>query len=762
MEASSLKHDRPTIGILTGRSILRGNESDQYRLLVLRGIQSAAKIKKCNIVVSWGIRPFIDINHIFPAWSVVSSESDFIPVGPWNMDGLIAFTPLGDEDRSLYLQKLLDEGYPVLFIATGESGPTISVNNEVGIRQAVAHLVHHGHRRIAFIAGIPSDPGDSAVRLKAYHAAMAKYNLEADPRLVEWGWHYPEGGYQATQNLLASSAEFTAIVASNDNSAIGAMEAIRDAGLHIPADIAVIGFDDSLIAAAQVPSLTSVHVPLGLIGEQALVSMLDHLLEQAPLLSTQIPTRLIQRQSCGCTSAVTLSAFMGIQKAEPVSVRSGQKSASLQNLEHQIVEEMLDVLPAELRYPGGDEIRSICTTLIEAFYKSLDETNPIYFQTTFAKIIRELEAANGSLEPWQEIISTLRREMSLLPLQWGDVEIRQFAEDLLHQARVVVGESTQRLDKRHEYQRLVNARDLSDLTTSLSAALNDRQAIDLMNSHLAKVGIRHIKVMYFEAEGDDPVAWSIVLDADKRKVPQRFLSRQFPPPGLYPADELLNIILMPLVFQEEVFGYAAIEANNPGSGAAIALQLGATIKVARLHTQVVELSLTDSLTGLHNRRSFEYFLKNEVSRTQRFSRNLSIIAIDLDNFKEYNDSYGHPAGDEALQALAKCLAITNRSADIVARIGGDEFVVVLPETDLSGGLRASRRIRGAVVALSGLKRPLSVSMGVTAQENSKTDAKTLIQQADHALYESKRTGKNRISIFADSAVIDEDDFHPVM
>jgi diguanylate cyclase (GGDEF)-like protein len=197
-----------------------------------------------------------------------------------------------------------------------------------------------------------------------------------------------------------------------------------------------------------------------------------------------------------------------------------------------------------------------------------------------------------------------------------------------------------------------------------------------------------------------------------------------------------------------------------GACAVITEQLAATIKVARLHEQVVELSLTDALTNLYNRRYFEIVLKNEISRSQRFARGLSLILVDCDNFKEYNDTYGHPAGDEALQQVGKCLSLGRQNADIVARIGGDEFVVVLPETELKGAFEVSKKIRAAVNRLTHLKCPITVSIGMAGFCKDMTEDE-LIQQADMALYESKRKGKNRISFFDNKQIFDEKDF-PVL
>lgn len=740
----SFKHDRPTIGVLAGWTTLERTSPDHYLASVIQGIQSAARSRGCHLLLSWGIRQTTGNDRIYPAWPVVSHESDFAPVGPWNTDGLIVFTPLESDDRSHYLQKLIAEGHYILFIATGEQGPQIAVDNKMGIRQAMAHLVEHGHRRIAFIAGVPTDKGDSEARLHAYHAAVAEYHLETDPRLVATGWHDHDAGYKALQTLFKSGVKFTAVLASNDSSAIGAMQAIKEAGLRIPADIAIIGFDDQPIALAQVPPLSTIRVPLRLVGEQALVTMLDHLTQQVPLESVYVPTRLMQRQSCGCTPQDTSAAVYLASRAGSIAL----KGASTEEQKEQIVNEMLTMLPAELRFPAGGEIRSICTTLIEAFYKSLVDMTPAYFQTALTDWISEWERVDGNLEHWQEMISVLRREMTLLPLKWDGSETRHLAEDLLHLARATVGESAQRQDQRHRFQRAMKALALNSLTAHLSAALSETQMIEILNDHLAATGIRHARVLFFEADQADPVAWSVALNVGAKPASWRFPSRQFPPAELYAPEELLNIILLPLVFQSEVLGYAAFDATNDlGSCVVIAIQLAATIKVSRLHAQVVELSLTDPLTGLHNRRYLDLFLANEIARGHRYSHEVSIIMIDIDHFKEHNDWFGHFAGDEALRQVADCLTNGRRTTDVVARVGGEEFAVILPETDINGALKCAEKLRVSVAAISDLKRPITISLGVAMLNEDIYKAETLLVQADQALYEAKKTGRNRICVY---------------
>jgi diguanylate cyclase (GGDEF)-like protein len=753
MNAQNIRHGQPMIGVLAGWSTLEGTAPDYYRAAVIRGIQSAARIRKCHLMLSWGMARITETaDHIYPAWPAVSPETDFVPVGPWNTDGLIIFTPLRNESRSSYIQELISAGHPVIFVAAGEKGPTIAVDNEKGIRQAVAHLVYHGHRNIAFIAGAPLDKGDSEARLQGYYSAMTEYKLDVDCKRIAQGWHTVSGGYKAMQEILDSGSTFTAVVASNDNSAIGAMQAIREAGLHIPRDVAIIGFDDQPAAVTQVPTLSTVHVPLTMIGEQALVMMADHLAGKTPIESILISTRLIQRSSCGCMPQAVSSLFSGTPRIAVASQsRFNPSTESLSKKKEQLVNNILGVLPSELRYPGEERFRLICNSLVNEFFKSLEELNPIHFQTFLLEFLDQLETI-GTIGPWQEMISILRQRMKQIPVNWKRVGTCRLAEDLLHQVRVVISVSAERNDQRHQYQRGIAAQALNELVSRLSATLDERRAIELLDTYLLGVGIRHARVVLFEPEAGDPVAWSGVLNANIGTTNLRFPSRQFPPQELYPFDELLNILLLPLVFQDEAFGYMAFDASNLEPCAVLARQMAATIKASRLHAQVIELSLTDALTGLHNRRYFDLFLKNEVSRQQRFAHGLAIILMDVDNFKEYNDTYGHPAGDDALQELAKCLSQGRRNSDMAGRIGGDEFVMILPETDVNGALKVIRKIRASIAGLSDLKRPISVSFGLTVPQGIGFDAETLVKQADIALYKAKRTGRNHIIVFENMEV----------
>ena len=552
-------------------------------------------------------------SRIFPAWPVASEDADFVPVGPWNTDGLIVFAPLRSESRSLYVQELRKQGHPVLFIATGEEGPSVSVDNETGIHQAVAHMaVDHGHRRIAFIAGDPSDQGDTVSRLRAFRSAAVEYGLDTDPRLIAYGWHTFTEAHNAVQKMIASGVKFTALVASNDNSAIGAMQAIQEAGLRIPQDIALIGFDDTPDAIAQIPPLASMHAPLNEMGQQALFIMLDRITELHQLESIRIPTRLVPRQSCGCLPDLVTAAAIGEARLRISANALYTKANDIDKIKRSLVEEMVATLPHTSRYPHGEQTHHLCVNLVDAFYASLVDGGSTRFQKILMQFLQELELADENINNWQGLISTLRNEMIRLPVEWGETRIKDLAEDMLHQARAAFSESAQRQDNRHKYQQQIATRSLGALAARLSSTLDERTAVEMLEDNLDEIGIKHARVALFESEGNDPVAWSVMLNSNLDAACQRFPSREFPPPTLYPPGELLNLALVPLVFQNESLGYVAFDAGNLEPCALIARQLAATFKTARLHEQVYQLSLIDPLTGVNNRRYFNLILGGEL------------------------------------------------------------------------------------------------------------------------------------------------------
>jgi len=165
------------------------------------------------------------------------------------------------------------------------------------------------------------------------------------------------------------------------------------------------------------------------------------------------------------------------------------------------------------------------------------------------------------------------------------------------------------------------------------------------------------------------------------------------------------------------------------------------------------LSTTDSLTGLLNRRALNDILDHEIDRASRYSSDLALIICDIDRFKQINDTYGHTAGDLTLQSISESFKNVLRKSDIIGRYGGDEFMIILPETSLNGAKNLAEKIRSSVenteVAIPGGKTiRISTSIGVASCCVATENIDTIVARADAALYVSKLSGRNLVSAVA--------------
>jgi diguanylate cyclase (GGDEF)-like protein len=216
-----------------------------------------------------------------------------------------------------------------------------------------------------------------------------------------------------------------------------------------------------------------------------------------------------------------------------------------------------------------------------------------------------------------------------------------------------------------------------------------------------------------------------------------------------------NMVLVPLYAEGHALALMAVEHSRPGRrierrvvslAAQFATHAALALRKTRLLEEVQRLAETDALTGVANRRVFDATLTREVARANRTGEQLTLVMVDVDHFKFFNDTFGHQAGDDVLRQVARSLTETCREFDTVARYGGEEFAVVLPGCTVDEAVATAERMRAAVSKVPA-PIPITASAGTSTYPTDAEDACSLIETSDKALYNSKRNGRDKATAF---------------
>jgi len=332
-------------------------------------------------------------------------------------------------------------------------------------------------------------------------------------------------------------------------------------------------------------------------------------------------------------------------------------------------------------------------------------------------------------------------------------------------------------------RRVQEAETLREVGSVVAATLKQEEAIERILQQLARVvsydsaSVQLLGDGYVEIVGGrgwpDPAAvvglrFPIPGDNPNTVVIQQRRSHILgDAPAAYPAfrenphSHIRSFLGVPLIVLNRMIGMLAVDSAQPDYfspeharlATAFANQVAIAIKNAQLHAEVQQLAVTDTLTGLYNRPGFFKMGRREVKRAQRFFRSLSAIMLDLDHFKQVNDTYGDAVGDQVLVELAaKCLQEL-REVDLLGRYGGDEFAALLPEADLTNVQHVAERLRQRV-ALTTFKTSqgsmtITLSLGIATLDKGCADLNTLLDHADVALYAAKQAGRNQTSVWQD-------------
>lgn len=229
--------------------------------------------------------------------------------------------------------------------------------------------------------------------------------------------------------------------------------------------------------------------------------------------------------------------------------------------------------------------------------------------------------------------------------------------------------------------------------------------------------------------------------------------------GLVKSTNTKSYVLVPLSYKHSHFGSLLVFSSREEATenelnflSLFAKQIELAITIADLFQAVKEQAVTDGMTGLFNRRYFDEFIKKEAIRSNRQNQKFTVIGLDLDHLKQINDTFGHNYGDIAIKAIAEVLKSSCRSIDIAARIGGEEFNVILPGVDSQGGMIFAERIRKTIENIKLEKiGNITASIGVGTYFEHSEDIEELLELVDNAMYYSKRNGRNQVTLAVPAA-----------
>ena len=322
---------------------------------------------------------------------------------------------------------------------------------------------------------------------------------------------------------------------------------------------------------------------------------------------------------------------------------------------------------------------------------------------------------------------------------------------------------------------------LSDLARTFNSTLEVEELVHVVTRVVGQsLGFEHLALLLLEEQGDlvvksvhgiqpDAEGWRVRLGqgiaGTAAQEKQVVLVRDTKADGRFPAQRFTggrqgSLLAVPMVFRGEsvgvmdffrpvVDGFGEDELSFLQS---VANQAAMAISNARLHERTVALSLTDSLTGLHNRRSLFGRLDMELERSQRFAHGFAAVMIDVDHFKALNDELGHSAGDAVLCQISGLFGGAIRKIDTVARYGGEEFMLLLPRADRAAAVQVAEKLRQLVAETrfrpgAGLsERRMTISAGVAVYPDDARELTALIDCADAALFAAKHQGRDRVVV----------------
>ena len=799
------------------------------------------------------------------------------PLAWSDVDGVVSITTAVSGS---YLQRLRDAGKPVVLASTRMpdfQAPLAVPDNHGGTFAAVEHLIAHGHTRIGFVGNLAQP--DVYDRYAAYVQALESHDLAPDPTLVFAAPNndFP-GGARAAEDVLAASERPTALMVGTDRNAIGLMRTLSGAGVAIPGDIAVVGFDNMEEAGFSSPPLSSVNQRFGEVGALAARLVLAQIRgDEVPFTAHVLPTAPLElRGSCGCATDALGTGIGGTGRSLDVS------PAMLRNeLEHVLYTSLLsghngtdeamraavvetvgqagrllhrhDITAAEIQSllaslhgltARPEVLRRIAGAVMHFLQHGalmaserqdtdqaigdLSHLSTALWQLQAGAFLQQAESTQTALEEQYVVDAAMRdagghdpRSLDWLAATHVEAGVLALWDDAASPAQLLIAGSydpagllpdlvgSATAPERFPPRALVGAhrmrersvcivipvctrtRDwgllavVGDINTTSALETYRHWAAQLCASFEAQElqdAVRTSEERYAlaaRASNDGLWEWSTstrkVFLSDRCRTmlnvqPDREHDLLATMVALVHPDDLAELRQVMGGVIRGVVETASTECRfGIGDGAyrwvqvralgvrslngSIERVVGSMSDIHERHSledQLRENALYDALTGLPNRRMFLGRLNQAVALWHRAQTPFAVIFLDLDGFKAINDSLGHQIGDRVLSAVGTRIRQELREADTGARFGGDEFAILLHDTDEDGVRQVAQRVQrrlSQAIDLDGHVFAIGASLGVATSAIDYTSAEDVLRDADTAMYGAKETERGTVSFF---------------
>lgn len=739
---------KPTIGLLT--PFLGGN----YLGDVINSIQMAASNKGARLI------------------AIRTAGKDFdCPIAQEHVDGWIV---LNNAVSDQYLMAIDHEWKrPVVTIAKDISdlsmkGQMVSCDNEGGIKEAVHHLYEHGHRSIGFIGRIHLD--DMKRRLSGYKQAMKQLGLPFKPEFViDPNDTSVLGGRLAAEQIVAAGFPFKAAVACTDMLAYGLIERLNELGYNVPEDFAIIGFDNTDTARASYPGLSSLEQHLDKAGEAAVDLLLKRINDEIEADNPHlIQCSLSVRGSCGCspTSETALEEvavsreivedyIRGTNRITEMNVRY-EFNKFILNYKFEMIKDLSWVLAPHFDW-GMLGIWSEATS--DNLGNDLNIKEYYHFQSNEQRL-NETDISIGSFPPY-ELLNQYNDES-----ESSIIYVIPYRTEVHNWSVLAMGASWDKwLQHIRNHISIVHYLDIISNTLDRQALLEEVREQGRQYKQIAE----HLEIVSRTSNDGiwdwDKVTGAITWNQRLHELLEREQALPFPE-IIHPDDlAIYNDVLQEHIRNDSPFMLDVRLRKGNGSDMWVVLSgeaindanntpirmIGSVRDITErkeAEQQMRHMAYHDTLTGAMNRRGFvEELLRKAAEATRKFA----VIMIDLDHFKKINDSYGHQLGDRLLHLVSSEFKRHSKAEDVIARFGGDEFVIMYVYEDISEVEAFTQLMGDRLTTLlfdDNINFTISMSAGISLFPRDGSDADTLIKKADIAMYKVKQSGKNSYELFS--------------